>query len=81
MLDEYTNKYAFYFPETIISFKQLDFQASKAPIEVRLQGENIIDLKLQAKKIETYLRNLNEYLWVAQALKRPYRVQKLILMP
>jgi multidrug efflux pump subunit AcrB len=50
MLDDYTDDYAFYFPEAYVRFKQLDFQAVDAPIEVRLVGENIESLKVQAEK-------------------------------
>ncbi|MDR1720277.1 MAG: efflux RND transporter permease subunit [Dysgonamonadaceae bacterium] len=71
MLDEYTNRYAFYFPEAYIRFKQLDFQAVDAPIEIRLIGENTDSLKTQAEKISNYLQSLDECLWVRTSFDAP----------
>jgi multidrug efflux pump subunit AcrB len=71
LLDEYSNKYAFYFPEAYIRFKQLDFQAVDAPIEVRFIGENISDLKIQAEKMSNYLQSLDECLWVRTSFDAP----------
>ena len=71
LLNDYTNKYAFYFPEAYIRFKQLDFQAVDAPIEIRLRGENISDLKKEAEKIEQYMLSLDECLWVRTSFDTP----------
>ena len=71
LLNEYTNKYAFYFPEAYVRFKQLDFQAVDAPIEVRFIGENINDLKAQAEKTSDYLQLLDECLWVRTSFDTP----------
>lgn len=64
MLDEYTNKYAFYFPNAYIRFRQLDFQAVNAPIEIRFYGDNLSDLKVEANKMIDYLNTFNQLLWV-----------------
>ena len=64
LLAECTNKYAFYFPEAYIRFKQLDFQAVEAPVEIRFSGENTEDLKMQADKMMAYLNTLDECLRV-----------------
>ena len=64
MLDEYTDMYAFYFPEAYVRFKQLDFQAVAAPVEVRFMGEDINLLKEQAEKLMDYFNSQNEFLWV-----------------
>ncbi|GHV65874.1 transporter [Bacteroidia bacterium] len=71
MLDDYTNKYAFYFPEAYIRFRQLDFQAVDAPIEVRFIGENTDDLKKEAEKVSNYLQSLDECLWVRTSFDAP----------
>ena len=71
ILDEYTNKYAFYFPEAYVRFKQLDFQAVEAPIEIRFIGENINELKTEAEKLTGYLRSLDECLWVRTSFDNP----------
>lgn len=64
ILDEYTDKYAFYFPEAYVRFKQLDFQAVAAPVEVRFMGDDIRQLKEQAEKMTDFLNSQDEYLWV-----------------
>jgi len=71
MLDEYANKYAFYFPEADVRFKQLDFQAVDAPIEIRLIGDEIDSLKTQAEKISAYLQSLDECAWVRTSFDLP----------
>ncbi|MDR1544148.1 MAG: efflux RND transporter permease subunit [Prevotellaceae bacterium] len=79
MLDEYTNKYAFSFPECYVRFKQLDFQVTDAPFEVRLISDNIEDLKTQAEQIEKYLREKNECLWVRTSFEMPVQSAKIEL--
>lgn len=64
ILAEYTDKYAFYFPEGYIRFKQLDFQAVAAPVEIRFSGENLQELKTEAEKLTAYLNTLDECLRV-----------------
>lgn len=81
LLDEYTNKYAFYFPEAYIRFKQLDFQITDAPLEVRLSGDDINELKIHAEKIENYLQNLDECLWVRTSFETPVQGAKIELNP
>lgn len=71
LLDVFTNKYAFYFPEAYVRFKQLDFQEVDAPIEVRFIGEDINELKLQAEKTIRFLQSLDECLWVRTSFETP----------
>jgi multidrug efflux pump subunit AcrB len=54
-----------------VRFKQLDFQAVDAPIEVRFIGDNISDLKTQAEKTGDYLQSLDECLWVRTSFDMP----------
>lgn len=61
ILAEYTDKYASYFPEGYVKFKQLDFQAVEAPIEVRFVGDNIQDLKEQAEKLTDHLNTMDVF--------------------
>jgi multidrug efflux pump subunit AcrB len=79
MLDEYTNRYAFHFPECYMRFRQLDFQATDAPFEVRLVSDRIGDLKTQAEQLEQYLRGLDECLWVRTSFETP--VQNIRIEP
>jgi multidrug efflux pump subunit AcrB len=64
LLDEYTDKYAFYFPEAYVKFKQLDFNAMEAPVEVRLVGDDFEELKQQAERLTSYFNTQDEYLFV-----------------
>jgi multidrug efflux pump subunit AcrB len=81
MLDDYANPCAFYFPEAYVRFKQLDFQAVDAPIEVRLIGENFESLKVQAEKVENYLQSLDECLWIRTSFDTPMQGAKIELDP
>jgi multidrug efflux pump subunit AcrB len=71
LLDEYADRYAFHFPEAYVRFRQLDFQAVDAPIEIRFIGDNIGDLKTQADKICGFLQSLDECLWVRTSFDSP----------
>jgi multidrug efflux pump subunit AcrB len=79
MLDEYANHYAYYFPEAYVRFKQLDFQAVDAPVEIRLMGETIESLKTEAEKISNYLQSLDECLWVRTSFDTPVQGAKIEL--
>jgi multidrug efflux pump subunit AcrB len=79
MLDDYTNSYAFRIPECYVRFKQIDFQATDAPFEVRLASDNIADLKTQAEQIEKYLREQHECLWVRTSFETPVQSTKIEL--
>ena len=71
LLDEYANKYAFYFPEAYVRFRQLDFQAVDAPIEIRFVGDDISELKAQGEKLTDFLQSLDECLWVRTSFGSP----------
>jgi multidrug efflux pump subunit AcrB len=64
ILSEYTDRYAFYFPEAYVKFKQLDFQYVAAPIEIRFYGEDLDQLQQQAAKLAKYMHTLPELSWV-----------------
>ncbi|MDR1225599.1 MAG: efflux RND transporter permease subunit, partial [Prevotellaceae bacterium] len=81
LLDDYTNRYAFYFPEAYVKFKQLDFQVSEAPVEVRLIGDNLDELKQQAGKLTDYLHAQDGYLWVRTSFDEPLAGAKIELNP
>jgi multidrug efflux pump subunit AcrB len=81
MLDDYTDRYAFYFPEAYVRFRQLDYQGLEAPIEIRLMGENMESLKIQAEKVSDYLQSLDECLWVRTSFDAPAQGAKITLDP
>ncbi len=64
VLDEYANRYPDYFPNARIRFKQLDFQAVAAPIEVRLSGNDLGQLRALADSMSGKLRGLEGIGWV-----------------
>lgn len=64
LIDEYATRYAFYFPEAYIRFKQLDFYLIEALVEVRFTGDNLDELKRQGEKMRQFFNSLDECLWV-----------------
>jgi multidrug efflux pump subunit AcrB len=79
LLDEYTDRYAFHFPEAYVRFKQLDFQAVEAPVEVRLIGDDLEKLKQQGEKLTDYLVSLDECLRVHTTKSSWRDILKIIL--
>lgn len=71
ILDEYTNNYAFRFPECYVRFKQIDFQNTDAPFEIRLSSNNLQELQMEGEKIEKYLREQESCLWVRTSFETP----------
>jgi multidrug efflux pump subunit AcrB/outer membrane protein TolC len=64
VLQDYNRRFNGSFPEAWVRWKQLDMQSSKAPIEIRLSGDDITRLKTLAVKLEHYAKNLPEVAWV-----------------
>lgn len=64
ILDEYTDKYQYHFPNAYVRFKQLDNQQTHVPIEIRLSGDNLTELKNHADTIMTALKDVQGLTWV-----------------
>ncbi len=64
LLDEFTPKYTDYFPNAHIRFKQLDYQEANNPIEVRIQGNNLEELKKVADSLTVKMRTVPGLKWV-----------------
>lgn len=64
LLDEYERKYKGMFPNAKVKWKQIAMENFTAPIEVRLSGDNIIDLKKSAKMVGEILKNNSGVIWV-----------------
>ena len=64
VLNEYSSAYADYFPNAYARFKQLDYQAVKNPLEVRVQGDNWEQLAPYADSILQYMVQQPELQWV-----------------
>ena len=63
VLDEFNLKYKEAFPEAHIKWKQLDMQ-STPPIEIRISGNDIPELKKVAKEVKNILNNTEGVEWV-----------------
>ncbi len=52
MLNEYADKYADYFPDAYVRFKQMDYSDAVYPIEIRLSGDSLNDLEAAAEVVK-----------------------------
>ena len=64
VLKAYNGKYENYFPNAYARFKQLDYQAVKNPLEVRVKGENWEAMKPVADSIQQFMLAQPELQWV-----------------
>ena len=64
LLKEYEEKYLGAFPNARIKWKQLAMEAFKAPIEIRLSGDNMQGLKENAEKVCKILKGNEHISWV-----------------
>ena len=64
VLKAYTAKYENYFPNAYARFKQLDYQAVKNPLEVRVQGDNREEMAPIADSIFRYMVAQPQLQWV-----------------
>lgn len=71
LLDKYSTQYAYHYPNAFIKFKQLEYQAVDADIDVRISGENITDLKKFADTLMVELKKMDEPLRVYTNFEEP----------
>lgn len=65
LLKEYESKYEHIFPDVLIRYKQIDYQAVDAPVIVTLRGEERDELLAAAEKIKRYMMSMDsELMWV-----------------
>lgn len=64
ILDEYANHYANLFPNAYVRFKQLDYNKTATQLEVRFQGDDITQLKIQADSLMQYLHTIDALTWI-----------------
>jgi len=65
MLVDYESKYEHIFPEALIRFKQMDYQAVEAPVIITLKGAPREQMQPAADSIKKYMSGLNTQLkWV-----------------
>lgn len=74
VLDTYADRYANYFPEAYVRFKQLDYQVTYAPLEVRFQGNDIASLKHAGDALIAGLKDVEGLTWVHSSFEgsQPY---------
>lgn len=64
MLDAYSDTYTNYFPNATLRFKQLDYSEAKAPIEIRVSGNDLEKLKESADTLMGILRKADNLKFV-----------------
>jgi len=64
ILNEYSDAYCDIFPSAHIKFKQIAMEKFKAPIEVRISGDDISELKAKAKEVSDILKSNANVIWV-----------------
>lgn len=71
LLDEYTDRYADYFPCAYVKFKHLDYQTVANPIEVRFRGDDIAALKQAADTLMRRMESIDELVWIHTNFEEP----------
>lgn len=71
ILDEYSDKYAHYYPNAFVKFKQLEYVAVDADVEIRLAGDDIPDLKQFADTLMAELNKLEEPVRIYTSFEEP----------
>ncbi len=64
ILKEYSPLYENHFTNAYIRFKQIDYQAVKNPIEVRISGDDLDTLKTIADSLKNFMNTLEDVTWV-----------------
>lgn len=64
IIRENEKKYGYNFAQAYIRFKQLDYMNVSAPIEVRLSGDSINDIRAAAELVKKELRSIPGITWV-----------------
>ncbi len=65
LLQDYSEKYANYFPNAYLRFKQINYQSARNPIEIRFTGDDLEQLRNEADKLITFLHTMdNELSWI-----------------
>lgn len=64
VLTEFESEYKNIFPDAYVKWKQIAMENFIAPIEVRIAGDNIKDLKSVEEKVSTILKSNKNVTWV-----------------
>ena len=63
-LKEYESFYEHYFPNSLIRFKQMDYQGVSIPVEVRVFGDDYEQIRAVSDSIKSYMSTLEMIKWV-----------------
>jgi len=77
LLDEYADTYSEVEPSAYIKWKQLEMSPVKAPIEIRISGDNIPVLKEVSDQVAEILRNTDGTTWIRTNYEQPYQAVQL----
>jgi len=64
VLREYDAKYRDAFPNAHVRFKQLSFLSKEAPIEVRISGDSVPEIKAFAEKVRAIMAKEKDVIWL-----------------
>ena len=64
VLREYDAKYRDYFSNAHLRFKQLNFLSSEAPVEVRISGDSVAEIKAFAEKVKKIMEQEKNIIWL-----------------
>ncbi|MDD4166836.1 MAG: efflux RND transporter permease subunit, partial [Endomicrobiaceae bacterium] len=71
VLREYDAKYRDAFANAHIKFKELDFLPVTAPIEIRISGDNIEEIKNYSNKIKAVMQQEKDIIWLRNDFRNP----------
>ncbi|MFA6583294.1 MAG: efflux RND transporter permease subunit [Elusimicrobiaceae bacterium] len=71
VLHEYDAKYRDAFPDAHIKWKELDFMPNEAPIEVRIAGGSVEEIKAFAQKVKDIMAQEKDIIWLRDDYRAP----------
>ncbi|MDD5022352.1 MAG: efflux RND transporter permease subunit [Endomicrobiaceae bacterium] len=71
VLAEYDPKYRDAFPNAHVRWKELDFLPAPAPIEIRISGDTIEEIKTFSNQIEEFMQQEKDLIWVRDDYRNP----------
>jgi multidrug efflux pump subunit AcrB len=79
ILDEYSKKLEGKYPLSNIKWKQLAFEAFKAPIEIRISGDSIQIIKQTANRVSDILRQFKDVEFIRTDYEQPLQSADLVV--
>jgi multidrug efflux pump subunit AcrB len=71
MIGEYAAKYGNLFPDAYVRMKQLNMASAAAPIEVRISGNDIEDLKAVGRQVAAIGQKQKQVIWIRTDYEQP----------